>query len=38
MREVLQKLTNSEINVSEACEHFFKNIKAHHAQKDLSEA
>ena len=32
------KITNSQINLSEAWEHFFKNIKAHHAQKDISEA
>ena len=30
--------TNSQINLSEAREHFFKNTKAHHAQKDISEA
>ena len=28
----------SQINLSEARENFFKNTKAHHAQKDLSEA
>ena len=38
MREFLQKFTNSQIDLSEAWEHFFKNIKAHHAQKDISEA
>ena len=38
MREFLKKITNSQINLSEAREHFFKNIKAHHAQKDISEA
>ena len=32
------KITNSQINLSEAWEHFFKNTKAHHAQKDISEA
>ena len=30
--------TNSQINLSEAWEHFFKNNKAHRAQKDISEA
>ena len=30
--------TNSQINLSEAWEHLFKNNKAHHAQKDISEA
>ena len=38
MREFLQKFTNSQLNPSEACEHFLKNIKAHRAQKDISEA
>ena len=38
MREFLKKITNSQINVSEAREHFFKNTKAHHAHKDISEA
>ena len=38
MREFLQNCTNSKINLSEAREHFFKNTKAHHAQKDISEA
>ena len=33
-----KKITNSQINLSEAWEHFFKNIKAHRAQKDISEA
>ena len=28
----------SQINLSESRENFFKNIKAHHAQKDISEA
>ena len=37
MREFFQKFTNSQINLSEAWEHFFKNIKSHHAQKDISE-
>ena len=32
------KITNSQINLSEASEHFFKNNKAHRAQKDISEA
>ena len=31
MREFLQKFTNSQINLSEAREHFFKNTKAHRA-------
>ena len=31
------KNTNSQINLSEAWEHFFKNNKAHRAQKDISE-
>ena len=38
MREFLQNSTSSEINLNEAWEHFFKNIKAHSAQKDISEA
>ena len=38
MREFLQNFTKSQINLSEAREHFFKNNKAHHAQKDISEA
>ena len=33
-----KKFTNSQINLSEARYHFFKNNKAHHAQKDISEA
>ena len=37
MREFLQIITNSQINLS-ACEHFFKYIKAHRAQKYISEA
>ena len=28
----------SQINLSEERENFFKNAKAHHAQKDISEA
>ena len=28
----------SQINLSEAREHFFKNTKAHRAHKDISEA
>ena len=28
----------SQINLSEARDNFFKNTKAHHAQKDISEA
>jgi len=35
---ILQKFTYSQINLSEACEYFIKNIKAHRAQKDISEA
>ena len=31
-------LKDSQINLSEAREHFFKNTKAHRAQKDISEA
>ena len=38
MREFLQKLTNSQINLSEAWEYFFKKLKQQHAQKDVSEA
>ena len=38
MREFLKKFTNSQINLSEAWENFFKNTKAHCAQKDISEA
>ena len=38
MRGFLQKFINSQINLSEAREHFFKNTKAHRAQKDISEA
>ena len=39
MREFLKKITNSQINLSEAREHFFKkNTKSHRAQKDISEA
>ena len=36
--EFLENFTNSQINLSEAREHFFKNTKAHRAQKDISEA
>ena len=36
--EFLENFTNYKINLSEAREHFFKNTKAHHAQKDISEA
>ena len=38
MREFLKNFTNSQINLSEAREHVFRNTKAHHAQKDISEA
>ena len=38
MREFLENFNNSQINLSEAREHFFKNTKAHHAQKDINEA
>ena len=38
MREFLENFNNSEINLSEAREHFVKNIKAHHAQKYISES
>ena len=38
MREFLKKFTNSQINISEAWDYLFKSIKAHHAQKDISEA
>ena len=31
-------LSFSQINLSEARENFFKNTKAHNAQKDISEA
>ena len=34
----LENFTNSQINISEEREHFFKNIKAHRAKKDISEA
>ena len=37
MRGFLQKFINSQINLSEAREHFFKIYKAHRAQKDISE-
>ena len=33
-----KSFTNSQINLSEARERFFKNTKAHHAPKDISEA
>ena len=33
-----QNFTNYQINLSEEREHFFKNNKAHRAQKDKSEA
>ena len=35
---ISEKFTNSQINISEAWEHLFKNNKAHRAQKDISEA
>ena len=35
---IFENLTNSQINLSEARYHFLKNTKAHHAQKDISEA
>ena len=35
---ISKKITNSQINLSEAWEHFFKNTKAHGAKKDISEA
>mgnify|MGYP005843352537 CR=1 FL=1 len=38
MREFLQNFTNSQIKLSEAWAYFFKNIKAHRSQKDISEA
>ena len=38
MRDFLQNFTNSQINLSEAREHFFENTKARRAQKDISEA
>ena len=34
----LKILLTLKINLSEAREHFFKTTKAHHAQKDISEA
>jgi hypothetical protein len=37
-RDFLQNFSNSQINLSEAWEHFFKTNKAHRAQKDISEA
>ena len=38
MREFLENFTNSQINLSEGREYFFKNTKAHRAKKDISEA
>ena len=38
MREFLQKITNSQIILSEAREYFFKSNKSHRAKKDISEA
>ena len=38
MREFLQNFTKPQINLSEARDHFLKNNKSHHAQKDISEA
>ena len=35
---IFENFTNSQINLSEAWEHLFKNTKSHHAQKDISEA
>ena len=35
---ISSKFYYSQINLSEAREHFFKNNKAHRAQKDISEA
>ena len=35
---IFENSTNSQINLSEAREHLFKNNKAHRAQKDISEA
>ena len=32
------KFSNSQINLSEARKHCFNNTKAHHAQKNISEA
>ena len=33
-----KKISFSQINLSQATENFFKNTKAHRAQKDISEA
>ena len=38
MREFLQKFTNSQIDLSEACEYISSKLKHHCAKKDLSEA
>ena len=35
---ISSKFTNSQTNLSEAREHFFKNKKAHHTRKYISEA
>ena len=35
---ISSKITNSQINLSEAREYFYKSFQAHHAQKDISEA
>ena len=35
---ISSKFTNSQINLSEVREQFYKNNKAHRAQKDISEA
>ncbi len=35
---ISSKFTNSQINLSEAWEYFYKNFQAHRAQKDISEA
>ena len=35
---IFPNFTNSQINLSEAREHFIKINKAHRAQKDISEA
>ena len=37
-RENFFKTLLTQINLSESIEHFFKNTKAHHAQKDITEA
>ena len=34
----LENFINSKINLSEVREYFFKNTKAHYAEKDISEA